>query len=131
MESTKQITHTFYDALSPDGFSINREGLYRTKEDAQAALEVWVHRYDKQGYYSTANRDRIPLGSILLNCNVVPVERTPMFENDMCKSVGLMATCNACERIIYEDEQWKDQYSTNGGYCSDCDAITEEAQTNL
>lgn len=47
--------------------------------------------------------------------------RKPMFENDMCKSVGLMATCNACDRIIYEDEKFKKQYIKNGGYCKECD----------
>lgn len=47
-------------------------------------------------------------------------ERKPMFENKMTKKVGLMATCNSCDRIIFEDEKWKSQYKKNGGYCKQC-----------
>ena len=48
--------------------------------------------------------------------------REPMYENDMCKSVGMMATCNCCDRIIFVDENYKDQYIQNGGYCKECKA---------
>ena len=46
--------------------------------------------------------------------------RKPAFENDMCKLVGLRATCNSCDRIIFEDENYIKQYQKNGGYCKEC-----------
>lgn len=48
-----------------------------------------------------------------------------MYENAMTESVGMKATCNSCDRIIYEDENWKEQYKENGGYCKDCDPSKE------
>lgn len=51
-----------------------------------------------------------------------------MYENAACKKVGLMATCNSCDRIIYTDEKWLKQYKTNGGYCSDCAPQTGPAK---
>lgn len=56
--------------------------------------------------------------------------RKPAYENDMCKSVGMMATCNSCDRIIFEDETWMEKYSNNGGYCKECDAEIENNGTN-
>lgn len=47
-------------------------------------------------------------------------ERNPMYENDMCKSVGLIATCNCCDRIIFEDENYLNEYIESGGYCKEC-----------
>jgi len=46
--------------------------------------------------------------------------RKILFENEMCKSVGLYATCNACDRIIFEDEGWLEEYKEYGGYCKEC-----------
>ena len=51
-------------------------------------------------------------------------ERKPAFENDACRHVGLMATCNACDRIIWEDEDWMGRYAENAGYCRECDEET-------
>lgn len=57
---------------------------------------------------------------------IVPFEdRKPMFENDMCKQVGLIATCNACDRVIFEDEKFKTRFKKNGGYCAECDEEME------
>lgn len=54
------------------------------------------------------------------NTIVDDTDRKPMYENDFAKSVGMMATCNNCDRIIYEDEEWKDKYIETGGYCREC-----------
>lgn len=43
--------------------------------------------------------------------------RIILFENEMCRTVGLMATCNSCDRIVYADE--KRTYQING-YCPEC-----------
>ena len=67
-------TVTKYDVLSPDGFSISFDELWDTPEEAQKAAEKWVKRYEQQGYYSTSNRDRIPLDQLVECCRVVPVE---------------------------------------------------------
>lgn len=47
-------------------------------------------------------------------------DRQPMFENEMCESVGLMATCNSCDRIIFADENWMEGYQDSAGYCREC-----------
>lgn len=49
-------------------------------------------------------------------------DRKPMYENPMTKAAGLMATCNACDRIIWQDENWREQYVQSGGYCRECAA---------
>ncbi len=43
-----------------------------------------------------------------------------MYENAMCEAVGLIATCNNCDRIIYEDENYKEEYIESHGYCKEC-----------
>jgi hypothetical protein len=52
--------------------------------------------------------------------------RKPMYENAMAKAVGMMATCNSCDRIIYEDENWLQGYQDSIGYCKECAAETNE-----
>jgi len=54
------------------------------------------------------------------------INRQPDFENEMCKSVGLYMTCNACDRIIFKDEKFRKQYKKNGGYCSECETETKQ-----
>ena len=53
-----------------------------------------------------------------------------MYENEMAKAVGMMATCNCCDRIIYEDENWHKQYVETGGYCKQCHE-EQEAETDF
>lgn len=53
-------------------------------------------------------------------------DRKPMFENSQCEQVGLFATCNCCDRVIYEDENYRDQYIESGGYCKECNSEREE-----
>jgi hypothetical protein len=47
-------------------------------------------------------------------------ERKPMFENEMCEEIGMVATCNGCDRVIFKDEKWKTGYIKNHGYCRQC-----------
>jgi hypothetical protein len=47
-------------------------------------------------------------------------DRKPMYENDMCRASGLIAACNCCDRIIFEDENDLNSYQDSGGYCSWC-----------
>jgi len=48
-------------------------------------------------------------------------QREPMYESDMCKSVGMFMSCNSCDRIIFEDENWTaEDYQDNAGYCREC-----------
>jgi hypothetical protein len=56
-------------------------------------------------------------------------ERQPAYENVMARSVGMMMSCNSCDRIIWEDENWIEGYQNSAGYCKEC---SEEAnQSNL
>lgn len=46
--------------------------------------------------------------------------RKILFENEMTRSVGMFASCNNCERIIFEDEMTAEQYTEGHGYCPEC-----------
>lgn len=60
-----------YDALSPDGFSISVEDTYATPDEARQAIMRWAKRYEWQGFYSTARRERIPLNELPGRCRIV------------------------------------------------------------
>ena len=62
-----------FDVYSPDGFAIDREETYPSREVAEQKLQEWVKRYEFQGYYSTSNRDRIPLDELASRCKIVEV----------------------------------------------------------
>lgn len=47
-------------------------------------------------------------------------ERKPLYETPQAKAVGMRATCNSCDRIIFEDENWLQGYIDSGGYCKEC-----------
>ena len=71
----------------------------------------------------------LPPPLVIQNNSVVGISltnRKPMFENDMCKQVGLIATCNNFDRIIFEDENYKKQFIKSGGYCKECNEETKE-----
>jgi hypothetical protein len=71
-----------YDVISPDGFSINREGYYNSKKEAENALNEWVKRYEPQGYYSTVKhgeRVRLMLDELADYCKIVEVNPEPDF----------------------------------------------------
>jgi hypothetical protein len=51
--------------------------------------------------------------------------RKILFENEMCRKAGLIATCNSCDRIIFEDENLNNEYQ-NTGYCPECNKKTEK-----
>lgn len=67
-------TVTKYDVLSPDKFSISFDEVWDTPEEAKEALKKWIGRYKQQGYYSTSNRERIPLDELETWCEIVPIE---------------------------------------------------------
>lgn len=70
------------------------------------------------------NKKEPPPPLIISNNKVIGIgnwDRKPAYENSMAESIGLMATCNSCDRIIFEDENYMEKYSENGGYCKDCD----------
>lgn len=57
--------------------------------------------------------------------------RKVMFENNRCRAVGLIMTCNNCDRIIFEDENWSvDDYRDNAGYCRECAGETDNQTEN-
>lgn len=62
-----------FDVYSPDGFAIDRQETYPSREVAEQKLQEWVKRYEFQGYYSTSNRDRIPLDELASRCKIVEV----------------------------------------------------------
>ena len=61
-----------FDVISPDGFPINREGTYKSRELAEEGFKEWAKRYETQGYYSS-NRGRIPLDELADHCEIVEV----------------------------------------------------------
>lgn len=61
------------DVLSPDSFSIHHSDVYDTPEEALVALDEWVKRYERQGYYSS-KEGRISLGELKDFCSLVVIE---------------------------------------------------------
>jgi hypothetical protein len=60
-----------YQILSPDGFSINVDGGFKTKKAAMDFYEEWKRGYSTQGYYSSVNYGRIPLEDLDDYCQFV------------------------------------------------------------
>ncbi len=59
-----------YDVISPDGFAINREELYKSLKEANTALNKFVKRFEKQGYYSSVKYGRIKLDKLKEYCKI-------------------------------------------------------------
>lgn len=66
-----------YYVISPDGFPISREP-FKSKRAAMKAVPEWCKQYERQGYYSTSNRDRIPLEELPDCVGVVPADEVIM-----------------------------------------------------
>lgn len=47
-------------------------------------------------------------------------QREILFENSTTQQIGVYATCNVCDRIIYADEMKPEEYTKNHGMCFDC-----------
>jgi len=60
---------------SPDGIPISCCDVWHTEENARAALNEWVQNYRvMQGYYSTAQWERIPWRELADRCEVFSFE---------------------------------------------------------
>lgn len=57
--------------LSPDGFNIERDCEYDSYSQAKQACDDYYKRYESQGYYSTMNREHIPLSELSSRCSIV------------------------------------------------------------
>jgi len=64
-----------YTVLSPDGFDIRFENVWDSVNDAQKALNLWMERYEAQGYYS-CNGERIPLNELESRCTIQTIKNT-------------------------------------------------------
>ena len=64
---------TQFEVLSSEGFAIDREETFPSVEVAEQKLDEWVKRYEQQGYYSTSNRQRIPLDELKDYCKIVQI----------------------------------------------------------
>ena len=64
-----------FDVFSPDGFAIDREETYPSREVAEQKLKEWVKRYEFQGYYSSVKYGRIPLDELEEYCIIVPITK--------------------------------------------------------
>lgn len=53
-----------YDVISPDGFSINMNAMYRSPDAAEKARMDYRNRFDHQGYYLDGNREQISLDEL-------------------------------------------------------------------
>jgi len=59
-----------YNVLSPDGFSIHPTDEYDSPEKAWEAVDEWMKRYERQGYYSAVS-GQIPLNELKENCTLI------------------------------------------------------------
>jgi hypothetical protein len=66
------MTPILYDVISPDGFPITCEP-FNSEQEAREYIPRWCQRFQAQGYYSTARRDRIPLPELPDYLRLVPV----------------------------------------------------------
>ena len=64
-----------YDVLSPDGFSISRDAMWHTKEEATQAMMNWIDCFRGQGYYTAVGR-RIALEDLPGECTIIPIPVT-------------------------------------------------------
>jgi hypothetical protein len=63
-----------FDVISPDGFSITYDEIYKTFEEAYDAFTQWKKRYERQGYYSSTHYGRIPLDELESYCNIIKLK---------------------------------------------------------
>jgi archaellum component FlaC len=62
-----------YDVISPDGFSISYDGIYKTIQEAKNAFNEWKKNYERQGYYSST-KGRIPLDELESHCTIIKLK---------------------------------------------------------
>ena len=62
-----------FTVISPDGFPIACEP-FASEQEAMDAIPVCCERFKKQGYYSTGNRQKIPLKELPEYLRVVLAE---------------------------------------------------------
>lgn len=60
----------YFQVISPDGFEIKPTGKSRTRGEAIVEFQQWKSNYERQGYYSTGNRDRLPLDDLHIFCSI-------------------------------------------------------------
>jgi len=61
------------EILSPDGFSIDMQ-THKNMNEVKIALDNFVKRFEKQGYYSTiinGQRYLMPLDELRDNCTII------------------------------------------------------------
>jgi hypothetical protein len=64
-----------YHVISPDGLPISCEP-FASEQEALNAIPVWCERFKQQGYYSTSERQKIPLAALPDYLEVVPAENS-------------------------------------------------------
>lgn len=65
---------TLYQVISPDGFAFHPTDVFLSEKEAIKHFEkVYKKRFEAQGYYSTADRKRIPLEDLENYCSVKPI----------------------------------------------------------
>ena len=69
-----------YNIISPDGFPISPEPhtipIEDFAEDSKYQTDLFVKRFQRQGYYSKANGEHIDIADIADECNVLILEQT-------------------------------------------------------
>jgi hypothetical protein len=59
-----------YEVLTPDGIRIEpNKTSYPTMNKAKNALELWIRKYEVQGYYAS-NNGKISLNELERNCQI-------------------------------------------------------------
>ena len=71
-----------YLIFSPDNLPISPDD-FATLQEAKDALAAFVRQYTPQGFYLTAEHDRIPLDKLERRCSIqpgAPLEWTPLWD---------------------------------------------------
>ena len=67
------MSNKLYNVISPDGFPINCQP-FASEQAALDAIPLWCERFQNQGFYSTSERERIPLRELRDYLSVVAVD---------------------------------------------------------
>ena len=59
---------------SPDGFGMFMDRIYSSPEKAENDFQLWIKRFEKQGYYSTSKREQISLDELRVRCKLIKFE---------------------------------------------------------
>ena len=63
----------YYQIFSPDNFLIHPFNTYKSIKHAKIQFNIWLKRYEIQGYYSSLNYGKIALNEVINYCQIIKI----------------------------------------------------------